>query len=73
MPKKYKWIRIYEESAEALDKRLKQINQQDLKKLGIKKARVPKIEFTKFLFKNPIFISNQELKQLAKKRGSKLC
>ena len=73
MAKRYKWIRVYEESAQALDKRLKQINEGDLKAMGIKKAKIPKIEFTKFLFKNPIFISNMELKQMAKKRKSRLC
>lgn len=73
MAKRYKFIRVYEEAAQALDKRLKQINEGDLKSMGIKKAKIPQIEFTKFLFKNPVFISNIKLKEMAKKRKSRLC
>lgn len=73
MGKKYSYIRIWEESKKQLDERLKKINQQDLKKMGIKKAKVPQIALTNFLFKERIFISNQELKKMAKKSHSKLC
>lgn len=73
MKKQYNYIRIYKESAEALRKRLDKINNVDLKNIGIKRARVPQIEFTKFLFNNPIFISNNEIKQMVRKKRNKLC
>lgn len=73
MAKSYTYIRVYRESADALKKRVETINQTDLKKMGIKRARIPQIEFTKFLFHNPIFISDNELKNMAKMRRGRLC
>jgi len=74
MAKKYTFIRVYRESVDALKKRLQKINQEDLRKIGVSRGQVSQIDFTKFLFKNPIFISDNELKQLAKKKfGGKIC
>ena len=74
MAKKYTFIRVYRESVDALKKRLQKINQEDLRKIGVNRGQVSQIDFTKFLFKNPIFISDNELKQLAKKKfGGKIC
>jgi len=74
MAKKYTFIRVYRESVDALKKRLQKINQEDLRKIGVSRGQVSQIDFTKFLFKNPIFISDSELKQLAKKKfGGKIC
>lgn len=72
--KKYTYIRIYKESAEALKKRLEKMNTQDLRKIGVRNGNIPQIEFTSFLFKNPIFISDYELKQMAKRKfRGKIC
>ena len=74
MVNRYCHIRIYKESAEALKKRLERINKEDLRKIGVKKGKIPQIEFTNFLFKNPIFISDAELKNLVKKKwGGRIC
>lgn len=74
MVQKYKYLRVYKESAEALHQRLLKINTEDLKKIGATKRRIPQIEFTKFLFKNPIFISDSELRAMAKRKfGGKIC
>lgn len=72
--KKYTWIRVHKEAKEELDKRLKNINQVDLKKIGVKNKQIPQIELTSFLFKNKIFISDSELKSMAcKKFKGKIC
>lgn len=72
--KKYTWIRVYKEAKEELDKRLKNINQVDLKKIGVKNKQIPQIELTSFLFKNKIFISDNELKSMARKKfKGKIC
>ena len=72
--KKYTYIRIYKESAEALKQRLEKMNTQDLRKIGVRNGKIPQIEFTKFLFKNPIFISDGELKNMAKRKfGGRIC
>ena len=74
MVQRYKYLRVYKESAEALQKRLEKINQEDLRKIGVTRGRIPQIEFTKFLFKNPIFISDNELKSMAKRKfGGRIC
>ena len=74
MKKKYTYLRVYKESADALKRRMEKINQEDLRKIGVTNGRIPQIEFTKFLFKNPIFISDKELKQMAKSKwGGKVC
>ena len=74
MAKKYTFIRVDRDSVDALKRRLQKINQEDLRKIGVNRGQVSQIDFTKFLFKNPIFISDSELKQLAKKKfGGKIC
>jgi len=71
MAKKYVHIRVYQDSAEALKQRLNKINQEDLRKIGLPKKKIPQIEFTNFLFNNPVFITDGELRKMAqnKKRG----
>jgi len=74
MAKKYTFIRVDRDSVDALKRRLQKINQEDLRKIGVNRGQVSQIDFTKFLFKNPIFISDSELKQLAKKKfGGRIC
>lgn len=74
MAKKYTWIRVEKDAKKELDERLKKINNVDLKNLGVINKKIHQIDLTKFLFKNRIFISNRELKQMAKKRfGGKIC
>jgi len=74
MAKKYKLIRVYEDSANELNKRLDKINTNELKKIGIKNKKIKQIDFTHFIFKNKIFISDSELKEMAKRRWKvKLC
>jgi hypothetical protein len=68
MKKKYTWIRIDSEAKKELDDRLKKINNIDLKNIGIQNKQIRQIDLTKFLFKNRIFISDKELKQMAKKK-----
>jgi hypothetical protein len=65
MAKRYEHVRTYKESVEALRKRIKKMN-NDLKKMGIQNKKIRQIDVTNFLFKNPIFISDRELKELAK-------
>ena len=74
MVKKYTWIRVEKEAKNALDERLKRINNIDLKNMGLKDKKINQIDLTKFLFKQRIFISDKELKNLAKKKfGERLC
>ena len=61
------------EAKDSLTARLKKINQEDLKKIGMKNQSVPQIELTRFLFKTPIFISDKELRKMAKKMGGRIC
>lgn len=73
MVKRYVFIRVDKDAKRSLDERIKNINQIDLKKfkdLG-KKQRVKQIDLTNFLLKNKIFISDLELKKMA--RGERLC
>lgn len=71
MPQRYTWIRVDREAKSALDNRVKTINQYDLKNLGINNRKIFQIDLTNFLFKQKIFISDTELKQLAKKKFGK--
>ena len=74
MVKKYTWIRVDKEAKKELDERLKRINSVDLKNIGVIGKKVHQIDLTKFLFKNRIFISDIELKRLAKRRfGGRIC
>jgi hypothetical protein len=66
---KYSYIRIDANAKKMLDARLKKINEEDLRKIGVFRARVPQIEFTKFLFTNTIFISDAELKKMVRNKG----
>jgi len=72
--RKYTWIRVDKMSKELLDQRLKNINESDLKKMGLFNKKVSQIDLTSFLFKNRVFISDGELKKLArsKVKSSKL-
>ena len=72
--KQYTFIRVDKESVKQLNERVKRINDVDLKKIGVKNKRVHQIDLTRFLFKNRIYISDNELKQLAKRKfGGKIC
>ena len=74
MVKKYAWIRIHAEAKRDLNERLDRINNVELKKIGVIKSKINQIDLTKFLFKNRTFISDAELKRMAKKKFSgKLC
>jgi L-rhamnose mutarotase len=74
MVKKYTWIRVDKEAKKELDERLKKLNNIDLKKMGIKNKSIHQIDLTKFLFKNKIYISDLELKNMAKRKfGGKIC
>lgn len=73
MVKKYSMMRIRKEDVDALKRRLEKINQEDLRRAGMNKHQVRMIDLTGFLCRTPIFISNNELKAIAKKRGGKLC
>jgi len=74
MSKKYTWIRVSNEAKKELDERLKKINNLDLKNLGLKNKKIHQIDLTSFLFKNRIFISDRELKMMAKKKKwGKIC
>jgi hypothetical protein len=74
MARKYTWIRIELDAKKNLDERLKRINETDLRRIGVQNKKISQIDLTKFLFKERIFISDKELKHLAKKRfGGRLC
>jgi hypothetical protein len=74
MAKKYTWIRVEKEAKKDLDDRLEIINNVDLKNIGITNKKIHQIDLTKFLFKNRIFISDRELKIMAKKKfGGRIC
>lgn len=74
MAKKYTWIRINQDAKKDLDNRLKRINEEDLPKIGVKNKEIKQIDLTKFLFKNRIFISDVELKLMAKRKwGGRIC
>jgi len=72
--KKYAFIRVDRDALKSLNERLDRINNQDLKKIGVQNKKIHQIDMTKFLFKNRIYISDKELKMLAKKSfGGKIC
>jgi len=75
MKKKYVWIRVTEDAKKELDERLRKINNNDLRNIGVVNKKIHQIDLTNFLFKNRIFISDNELKQLAKRKrfGGKIC
>jgi len=74
MVKKYAWIRVDKEAKKELDERLKNINLNDLRKIGVTNKKINQIDLTNFLFKNRIYISDSELKRMAKKkRGLRRC
>lgn len=67
-------MRIDEESLQELRKRVSKINNVDLKKMGINSS-ISQIDLARFLFKNPIYITDNELRNMAriKKRTRRLC
>ena len=74
MVKKYNWIRVDGLAKKELDERLKKINEFDLKKIGMGNKKINQIDLTRFLFKNKIYISDNELKKMAKKKfRGRLC
>lgn len=68
MVEKYAWIRVKKEAKEELNKRVKYINENDLKKLGINNKRIKQIDFTSYLFKNRMFVTDQAIKSMVKKK-----
>ena len=74
MAKQYAFIRVYKETKDAWKNRLKNINERDLPNIGVKKGTIPMTAFMDFQAKTKFFISDQELKQMAKKRfKGKIC
>lgn len=73
MAKQYTFMRIDREAMANLKARVEKINKVDLKKMGIKKG-INQIDLARFLFKNPIYISDNELRNMTqKKRRGRLC
>ena len=74
MAKRYCWIRVDANAKKSLDERLRSINNKDLKKIGVTNKKIGQIDLTSFLFKNKIFISDKELKEMAKRKfKGKIC
>jgi len=71
--KKYSMMRVRKEDVEELKRRIERINKEDLRNIGLKKHKVNMIDITGFLFRTPIFISNNELKTLVRRKGGRLC
>lgn len=72
--KKYTMLRIPIEVQKVLDERLKRVNSEDLKKLGIYNKKVNKIDFTSYILKTRIYIPDSEIARMAKKKwGGRLC
>ena len=73
MAKQYTFMRIDKDAMANLKARVEKINKVDLKKMGIKKG-INQIDLARFLFKNPIYISDNELRNMTqKKRRGRLC
>ncbi len=71
--KKYTFIRADKDAVSELNTRIERINKVDLRRMGIKHKKVNQIDMTRFLFKNKIFISDSELKNMVMKNGGRLC
>lgn len=73
MAKAYTFMRIDKDAMDSLKARVQKINKVDLKKMGIKKG-INQIDLARFLFQNPIYISDNELRKMAhKQRRGRLC
>jgi uncharacterized protein YehS (DUF1456 family) len=73
MAKDYTLMRIDREAMENLKQRVQKINKVDLKKMGIKK-QIKQIDLARFLFRNPIYISDNELRAMTNsRRRGRLC
>ena len=64
--KKYTFMRVDREAYEALKKRIDEINRIDLKKV---KTKLTQMDMTRYLFKNRVWISNNELINMMKNRN----
>ena len=74
MAKKYIWVRMWKETKETWDNRLKKINENDLPQIGIKEKKIPMTTFMDFQAKTRFYISDSELKKMAKRKfGGKIC
>jgi hypothetical protein len=73
MARDYTLMRIDREAMDKLKQRVQKINQVDLKKMGIKK-QIKQIDLARFLFRNPIYISDNELRNMTNtRRKGRLC
>lgn len=73
MAKDYTLMRIDRDAMDKLKQRVQKINQVDLKKMGIKK-QIKQIDLARFLFRNPIYISDNELRAMTNsRRRGRLC
>jgi hypothetical protein len=73
MVKDYTFMRIDRETHQKLKDRVNKINSVDLKKMGIKTG-IKQIDLARFLFRNPIYISDNELRNMAgAKKRRRLC
>lgn len=73
MAKDYTLMRIDRDAMNKLKQRVLKINQVDLKKMGIKKE-IKQIDLARFLFRNPIYISDNELRNMTNtRRKGRLC
>jgi uncharacterized protein YehS (DUF1456 family) len=73
MAKNYIFQRVDKEAYNKLKERVKKINSVDLKKMGIKK-NINIIDMTRFLYNNPIYISDNELRAMTNsRRRGRLC
>lgn len=72
MAKGWTMIKITREAKEELDKRWTKVN-SDLRRLGSRRV-ITKIDLANFLLSTRIFISDRELKEMARRRmGRKRC
>ena len=73
MAKDYTLMRIDRDAMDKLKQRVLKINNVDLKKMGIKK-QIKQIDLARFLFRNPIYISDNELRAMTNsRRRGRLC
>jgi len=71
MVKKYTFMRVDKDAYENLKRRVTEINEKDLRNTG---KKLTKIDMTRYLFKNKVWIPDNVIWNLAqKKKKGRLC
>lgn len=70
LPKQYKFMRVREETLKSFQEKNKKMNEM-LKKMGTHHKKITTIDMLNMVSKQPIFLNDKELKELAKRKVRK--